>query len=165
MPLSNRRRYRVFRKNCVFHNSLQHVPRLTSNASVQSLIWVGNFFVQTIEVECWGRGGKLSRKKHMRACGGGGEKIQSQILWLGFFRLCKSNVNNNKKLHRCLYNNDGIWLIMLCKKLQCIISNKTANVNSFFANINNSLGGQLNFSLKLRHYFIYLPLVTHFRHN
>ena len=47
-------KYRVFRKNCVFHNSLQPLPSLAyiavrdlqssqRNASVQSLLLAGNF--------------------------------------------------------------------------------------------------------------------------
>ena len=40
-------RYRVFRKNCFFHNSLQPLPRSERNASVQSLLLAGIFFCTT----------------------------------------------------------------------------------------------------------------------
>ena len=64
-------RYRVFRKKCVFYNSLQPLPRphRCERPSKLSMQWectvnpIGwSFFVQPIAVERWrGRGGKLGK--------------------------------------------------------------------------------------------------------
>ena len=48
---------------CVSYSTIFLAQSSQRNASIQSLLLAGNFFVRPITAECWrGRGGKLSKK-------------------------------------------------------------------------------------------------------